>query len=246
MVKAQVAENLPQYIVRGVAKPQVLNEGLGVGHAHPGAFPGRRRLHRFQVVVQPVDVLEPLTLGLVAGQHLLLRLEHARDVHGHLKGQLAAENVLHAQRVAVVEVGNLPGRRGGHPAVEVRNGGDEGGVSHQPGGLLVVHQVVRRRGRDHDLRIHLAHHPHGLASVRLVVLHFQVVASRVVVRPPQDGRRRGAFLQPPRADLLAGLGGGADLAAGHGGQMDLEPPFGQQGQRARRLEFHIVGMTHKG
>ena len=227
----------------------VLAERLALLDVHltaSGASPGRLG---FQRIVDPVAVAEPIALAFVTGEHLLLAIEDLGDVddQGRLGGSAVAVSA--SDRVDLIKVreprqgrGRLP-----EPARIVRERGGEEAIQDESAGGLVVAEIVRERGTQHDLGAGPSDRLDDPAPRTVVVEDRQVAEFQAeVVGPDGVGGGTRLFAADP-GDFLGLQLGRAAIAGGHRGDRDRasEPTEQRERAGAERLEVVGVGVDRK-
>ncbi len=171
---------------------------------YPGAASllPRPTLHREQVIVHAVLRTQPLPLAGMLAEHGALGLELAYDIHVKVCHYRPAFPVYAADRVHEVEMRNSgQGRRGRWRNV-IGRGRGKAGVPRQRAGRFVIAHVIHGRGRQHDVRPHVAHEAGDAPAARVVVKNGQIAELGAAIDGPNAPRGGRRFRPSDSGDLF--------------------------------------------
>lgn len=222
----------------------VLREGFAVGGSNLRAARGAPAAAAFEVFVDAVLLQQPVPLAGVAGEHLQLEIERARNVENVVGLLRAAEPIGSFDGVHEIQVWDVVDWRGRLPLLSfvVWHAGVEERVADESRGDFVVGHVIDRRRGQHDVGPSAADDFGDSAASVVVVRDAQVAEFEAeVVGPQQIGSGLG-FGAAYGGDFLGAEFRRAAVARRHRGGGDVTAALLEQRQRAGTLELDVIGM----
>ena len=179
----------------------------------------------------------------MAGEHLLLHLDHGFHVHENAGDHGTAEGIHQRVRHSVVNGQEVIKLLGGTGSLCIAHTAAEGGGDGKTSGVDVVFHIVVRTMRQHDFGLHIPDFRQEFAEQLGVVKDFQVVADAFVI--VEAGKRAGvnSFLTAHPHDGFVVILFCAEAAVCDIHVVDLPAQFLKLEERTRHLKFDIIRMA---
>ena len=179
----------------------------------------------------------------MAGEHLLLHLDHRFHIHKNAGDHRTAEGIHQRVRHGVIDGQEVVELLGGAGCFCVAHTAAEGGGDGEASGVDVVFHVVVGTVSQHDLGLHIPDFRQEFAEQFGVVKDFQIVADTFVI--VEAGKRTGinGFLTAHPYDSFVVILFRAEAAVCDIHVVDLPAQFLELEERTRHLEFNIVRMA---